>query len=123
MFMSRKIKKPVEEEGERYRKWKKKYDAMYYSLYDEVITLYKEYCKLLNVDNIEISLDSITTDLLMHPHIQSLSLVNNELEFHSSFEYPKVNNFVPIKFLLLFLKYLEYKTLSLKYVNKTKKIS
>jgi hypothetical protein len=101
-------------ESKTYLKWQKKYDVMYSKLYDNVIELYEEYCYLIHENNIEIKIIDITTELLMHPNIETVTIIDGKMEFHTTMTYPTISSFIPIKFMLVFLKYLDEEITSIK---------
>jgi hypothetical protein len=88
-----------------YDLYNEQYNTLYYSLYNDIIKKFKEYEEKTGMNTI--SVEKITTDLLLHPGIDNISFKDDALVLSAKTDYPNITQFISIKFMICLIKYLE----------------
>jgi len=87
--------------------YNEQYNTLYYSLYNDILKLFKTY--ETNTGEDFISIGDITNDLLLHPGIATISVKDDTLLLNAKTDYPTITQFISIKFMICLIKYLENK--------------
>jgi len=90
-----------------YDTYNEQYNTLYYSLYSDIIKLFKVY-KNNTGDNF-VSVGKVSSDLLLHPGIDNISLIDDTLVLNAKTDYPTITQFISIKFMICLIKFLEDK--------------
>jgi hypothetical protein len=89
-----------------YDTYNEQYNTLYYSLYNDIIKLFKIYKD--RTGNSFILISDITDDLLLHPGIYNIQLQGDTLILNAKNDFPNITQFISIKFMIRLIKFLEY---------------